>query len=58
MTTFVSIGKYLYQVMKYAITLLLLSAGLCLSASNGKIPRKIVRDSLPVLTERCEKVKK
>lgn len=44
--------------MKYAITLLLLSAGLSLSASNGKIPRKIVRDSLPVLTERCEKVLK
>lgn len=41
---------------KYVFTLFFFSAALCLSAAEGKIPRKVVRDSLPVLTERCEKV--
>lgn len=44
--------------MKYAFTFFLFSMVLSLSAGNGKIPRRLVRDSLPVLTERCEKVLK
>ena len=43
--------------MKHVMMALVLLAGLSLSAGN-KIPRKIVRDSLPVLTERCAKVLK
>ena len=43
-------------MMKYGFTLLVLVVSFSLSAGNGKIPRKIWRDSLPVIAERCQKV--
>lgn len=44
--------------MKYKITALLLLVGVVLSAQNNKLPKKMLRDSLTVVTERCAKVLK
>ena len=44
-------------MIRYAIAaFLLLSGGLSLRADNGRVPRQMLRDSLPVIAARCEKV--
>ena len=44
--------------MKYGFTTLFLTIGLALFGQNNKIPRQLMRDSLPVMTERCAQVLK
>ena len=47
--------KY-FRSVKYGALCLLLAVSLSAQAGHGKIPRKLLRDSLPVLTERCAEV--
>ena len=44
--------------MKYVLSAMLLCLAFAAGAKNGKMPRSLMKDSLPAMTERCEKVLK
>ena len=44
--------------MKYVLFAMLLCLAFAAGAKNGKMPRSLMKDSLPAMTERCEKVLK